>query len=204
MDNAAHKAISWEVPKDYDIHRGIALEIADPVGDASHEIRCWEITRELPPIATANELYDWLATRLIERNPARVLLSGDDMEVHAQRKGDGAFILFVSQDNLVVDMDSAPVICKVEYYEGYATFGMPEAYTMKMLFAEFRTLTDGWQLLPSLCYGRDVQGWVIRETLTNWKLDEDPMDDDRILCLPPRIQEGAACGTEINLRSDQL
>jgi hypothetical protein len=45
-------------------------------------------------------------------------VSGDDMEVHAQRKGDGVFILFVYQDNLAVHMNSTPVICKVEYEEG--------------------------------------------------------------------------------------
>jgi hypothetical protein len=39
--------------------------------------------------------------------------------------------------------------------------------------------------------------------LTNWKPKEDFTDNDRILCLSPRIQEGAALGTEINLRSDQ-
>jgi hypothetical protein len=72
-------------------------------------------------MGTANELYDWIATWLIERNPGRVLrtgmpVSGDDMVVHAQRKANGAYNMFESQDNLAVDMDSAPTICKVEYY----------------------------------------------------------------------------------------
>jgi hypothetical protein len=107
-------------------------------------------------MATANEPYDWLATRLIERNPARVLPtgipgSGGEMTVHTQRKGDGAYVLFVSQDNMPAGMDSAPVIYKIDYYEAYATFGMTEAHTMRMLFAGFDALTEGWGILPSPC-----------------------------------------------------
>jgi hypothetical protein len=65
-------------------------------------------------------------------------------------------------------------------------------------------LAVGWRLLHSPCCERDAQGWFIHETLTNWTTDEDLTMDDRILCLPPRIQEGAAHGTEIKLHADQL
>jgi hypothetical protein len=100
-------------------------------------------------------------------------VSGDDMEVHAQRKGDGAYVLFVSQENLSVDMDSSPVICKVEYYEGCAMFGIPEAPTTRMFFSAFHVLADGWRLVPSPCFRRDVHGWVIHEPLTYWKTEKD-------------------------------
>jgi hypothetical protein len=101
-------------------------------------------------------------------------------------------------------MDSTPVICKIEDDEAYATFGIPEAYTMMILFTEFHALTEGWSLLPSPCYKRNAQAWVIHETLTNLTENEDFTTDDRILSLQPRIQEGAARGTEINLRADQV
>jgi hypothetical protein len=78
--------------------------------------------------------------------------------VHTQRKSEGGFILFVAQDNCAVEMDSSPVICKIEYEEGYATFGMPEMYTMRMLSMEFKAIPLCWHLIPSPCYKRDVPG----------------------------------------------
>jgi hypothetical protein len=40
--------------------------------------------------------------------------------------------------------------------------------------------------------------------LTSWKEEDDHTDRDYILCLPPRIQAGAARSSEIRLRADQL
>jgi hypothetical protein len=97
-----------------------------------------------------------------------------------------------------------PVICTIEGEDGYATFGTPEAYAMRMLFVEIHALTDGWRLLPSPCYKRDAHGRVIHETRTQWTAEEDFTANDRILCPPPRIRGGAARVTEINLRADQL
>jgi hypothetical protein len=66
------------------------------------------------------------------------------MTVQAQRRGEGASILVTAQDNCVKDMESGPNVCKIEYEEGYETFGMPDRYTMRMLFAEFSALTPDW------------------------------------------------------------
>jgi hypothetical protein len=38
-DEEVHKPLSWVVMKDKEIHVGMALEIHEPVGDESHEIR---------------------------------------------------------------------------------------------------------------------------------------------------------------------
>lgn len=97
-----------------------------------------------------------------------------------------------------------PVIVKIAYENGYAVLGTPDAYTMNMLFAEFDVLTPGWRLLPAPCCKRDAQGWVIREILKYWKNEEDFTDNDLSVIRPPRIQEGAARGTEINLKPDPL
>jgi hypothetical protein len=75
----------------------------------------------------------------------------DEMTVHTERRSEGAFIMFVSQENTAVDLDSAPLICKIEHYDGYTTFRMPEAYTVRMLFAEFSALTNGQRILPTPC-----------------------------------------------------
>jgi hypothetical protein len=74
-----HEALSWGFVFGLlhkEVHVGIVLEIADPVGDASHEIRYWKSTYNPPMVATAKELYIWLAGRLIIRNQARTLPSG--------------------------------------------------------------------------------------------------------------------------------
>jgi hypothetical protein len=101
-------------------------------------------------------------------------------------------------------MDSSPNICKVEYEEGYVTYGMPERYTTRMLFGEFSALTPDWRFLPTPCYKRNAQGWIIHETLVTWKEQDDLTGNDSLLLIPQRIQEWAARATEINLRADQL
>jgi hypothetical protein len=50
MDSSVNTAISWATLKDYEIHIGISLEIAEPIGDASHKIRSGEFTKLLPMI----------------------------------------------------------------------------------------------------------------------------------------------------------
>jgi hypothetical protein len=114
--------------------------------------------------------------------------------------------LFASspKDDSAQDTHDQPSVLEIECGDGHATFGMPNAYTMRMLFTKFCALVPGWRLLPTPCYRRNPQGWVIHETLTAWKREEDLSDDDTIVFLSPRTQEGAERGTEINLRSDQL
>jgi hypothetical protein len=74
-------------------------------------------------------------------------VSGEEMEVRVQRRGDGAFIKFIYEDNLAASMEDMPTILKIEYGDGCAMIGIPNAHTMRMLFAEFPPLTDGWRLL---------------------------------------------------------
>jgi hypothetical protein len=166
-DEEVHKALSWAIRKDKKIRVRIALEIGDPVGDESHEIRYWEITRDPPIVATANALYGWLAGRLIIRSQPSLLskgmpATGEATTVQVQRKSEGAFILFTVEGNCARDMDSSPNICKIEYEEGYLTFGMPERYTMRMLFSEFGALTPDWRLLPTPSYkiGSSMKPWL--------------------------------------------
>jgi hypothetical protein len=99
-DEAAHKALSWATLKDYEIHVGISLEVPDPVGDDTHEVRYWESAKSIPFIAFTNELYDWFAQTISTRSSSGALpegmpASGDEMEAHIQRIGDGAHIRFI-------------------------------------------------------------------------------------------------------------
>jgi hypothetical protein len=101
-----------------------------------------------------------------------------------------AYIRFVHQDNLAASTENMPSMVKIEYENGYAILGMPDRYTMKILFWEFHILTEGWRLLPTPGHRRDVSGYVIHDTLTDWKKEKDLTDSDYILEIPPRIQEG--------------
>jgi hypothetical protein len=76
-DEEALRALGWAVRKDKEIHVGMAREIPAPVGDETHEIRYWEVTRDSQMIGTANELYVWLTGRFFIRNPQRVLQRSD-------------------------------------------------------------------------------------------------------------------------------
>jgi hypothetical protein len=97
-----------------------------------------------------------------------------------------------------------PVTVKIDYANGYAVLGMPEAYTMMTLAREFAAITPQWRFLPIPCTKRDYQGWVIHEALAQRTPQDDFTNNDQILILPVCIQEEAAGGVEIGLKSDQL
>jgi hypothetical protein len=180
---------------------GISREISDPVGTDAHEIGYWDVTRFLPPIASANELYHWLAMTLRGRSttrslPMTILTPGAEMEVHVHERGNGVYIRFIHRDN-PASMPDMPILAKIGYVGGYAMIGMPDAHTTRMLTNEFRALARHSVLCPSRCYRRDGFGTAIHET-TVVKKESDVVADDQILCLPPRIQKDTARGTEIN------
>jgi hypothetical protein len=58
-DHEVHKVVSWATRKEYEIYVGVSLPVPDAILDASHEIQYWRVTKFLPPIATASELYSW-------------------------------------------------------------------------------------------------------------------------------------------------
>jgi hypothetical protein len=114
-DTSVHKAVSWATGKNCGIHVGISLEIADPVGEDSHEIRYWEHTKVLWPISSAHELYSCLVQQLpIRALPNDIPETGENTTVEVQRKEDGAYIRFTPDDNLAEDSEGMPTIAKTE------------------------------------------------------------------------------------------
>jgi hypothetical protein len=81
---------------------------------------------------------------------------------------------------------------------------MPDWYTIAMLYEEFHALTPSWSLMPTPCYKRDPHGLVLHETLAVWDQSDDVSMDNNMMLIPPRTQVGAASGTEISLRGNQL
>jgi hypothetical protein len=116
-------------------------------------------------------------------------------------KGNGGYIQFVPRDLIMKPVQAHLVQIRIDYDDGYAEIGMDYAYTLRMLSNEFRALTSMWNIYPRICVYRDNNGVVIRET----DIDSNGKGrmNDEILVLPPRIQEEATRGTEINLREDQ-
>jgi hypothetical protein len=160
----------------------------DPAAEAeSHEIQYWEVSRFLPPIGTANELYSWLAQGIVRHDitgalPSGMPATGEEMEVYFQRRGDSAYIGFIHKDNRAAGLDDMPNTVQIKYENGHALIGMPDRYTTRMLFGEFDVLTDGWRLLPTPSYRRDAAGFVIHDTLTDWK----PNNNNNIYAGGPR------------------
>jgi hypothetical protein len=60
-----------------------------------------------------------------------------DLAIHESRKGDGEYIRFSHTDTLEEAAGWMPLVIKIDYMEGYAVFGMPEMYTMRMLAMAF-------------------------------------------------------------------
>jgi hypothetical protein len=88
----------------------------------------------------------------------------EETTVQVQRKSDSAFILFTPDGSCAKEMESAPNVCKIVYGNGYVMFGMPDRYTMAMLYEEFYALTENWHLMPIPYYKPNPQGWVLHET----------------------------------------
>jgi hypothetical protein len=108
----------------------------------------------------------------------------NDQTGQVQRRSDGAYILFTAEGNCARDMDSAPNVCKITYEDWYATFGMPDRYTMAMRYEEFHTLTPGWSLMPTPCCKRDPQGLVLHEILAVWDPSDDASMNNIVLLIP--------------------
>jgi hypothetical protein len=128
--------------------------------------------------------------------------ASEEMDVSIQRRGDGAYIRFIHHDNMANSMEDSPIRIRIEYAEGFTMLEMHEAYTMRMLTNKFRAQAHDWLLNLSPSYRRDTFGAVIHEALLVASLDQITADEC-ILCLPPRIQEDAGRGTEINLKQLQ-
>jgi hypothetical protein len=124
------------------------------------------------------------------------------MEVQAVKSCNGDFIRYTHQDLTTIPIDDQTIQVRIEYGDGYSEIGMADAYTMRMLTVEFRTLTPSWDLCPCVCYSRGLSGAVIHETRT---VEDGVYNvDGQILCLPRRIQKDGGRCTEISLREDQL
>jgi hypothetical protein len=139
---------------------GVSLEIEDSSGLAAHEIQYWEITRFLPPVSNANEIYDSPKAQLLSHSTTNELPCGmpvlrNDTTATVNQTGDGAYILFSSPENMSEGMKGMSNVVKRDYREGYALIEMPDRYTMRMLAHDLMGLTPPWRILPVSVTRRD-------------------------------------------------
>jgi hypothetical protein len=207
---AVHKLISWTTLKDCPTHAGISLESRNWVGPDSHEVQYWETTTFLPPIGSAEEMYNWFVETLLSRSRSHSLPSGippafTGLEVQTWRTGDSGRILFTPEESFAESMKDQPNMVQIEYGFGYARFGMGDPYTIAVLKDEFCALIgDDWSTYPGLAYRRLVDGTVQDHSVSDYEQIRAAIDSHLMFELPQKIQEYFGRVTKIANRTDQL
>jgi hypothetical protein len=134
-----------------------------------HEPQLWEETEE-QWIITDNHaafVYDWLSQRFAARSSGKSLPAGmpatvEDMSVQTWKDGDYGNILFAPEDSLAEALKKMEVPVRIEYEDGFMKVGMGNAYTIRTLWDEFRSLThETWEFGPSLPIRREIDGTVV-------------------------------------------
>jgi hypothetical protein len=147
-DDLIHSIISWATPESYPLRIGVSLPVVNPVmvedEEVLHEAQLWEETDEQWIIEKghAKFVYTWLSQRFAARSSTRMLQMGmpesvDEMAVQMMKDGSYGHILFTPEDSLAEAMKKMDVQVIIEYDEGFMKVGMGEAYTIRMLVAEF-------------------------------------------------------------------
>jgi hypothetical protein len=172
-DNLVHSIISWATLESYPLRIGVSLPVLNPVmvdgEEVLHEAQLWEETEEQWIITDnhARFVYDWLSQRLATRSSGRALPAGmpasmNGMAVQTRKDGRYGYILFTPEDSLAEAMKKMDVQVLIEYEDGYMKVGMRNAYTIRMLWEEFRSLThETWEFGPTLPIRRGIDGTVV-------------------------------------------
>jgi hypothetical protein len=94
--------------------------------------------------------------------------SFQNLSVITRRNGKAGYILFEPLDSVAGELTDMPVRVQIEYRNGYAKFGMGEAYSLRMLAQEFWALTHNeWSLYPKGSCRREIDGTIVHETVTD-------------------------------------
>jgi hypothetical protein len=176
-----------------------------------HEAQLWEETEEEWVIAEnhAAFVYDWLSQKFASRSTTRLLPTGmpnsvNEMEVQTMRDGSYGYILFTPEDSLAEAMKKMDVQVIIEYEDGFMKVGMGEAYTIRMLWEEFRSLTHGtWEFGPTLPIRRNIDGTVVHGITGDGAELSALIDEDTEVRHPPKVVEDRGRGTLIRNRTSQ-
>jgi hypothetical protein len=213
-DDLVRSIISWTTLESYPLRIGVSLPMLNPVmvdgEEVLHEAQLWEEMEEQWIITDnhAGFVYNWLAQRLAARSTTRTLPLGmptsvDQMVVQTMKDGSFGYILFTPEDSLAEAMKKMDVQVIIEYDDGFMKVWMGNAYTIRMLFEEFRGLTHGsWEFGPTLPFRRNLDGAIVHGVTYEGTELQALIDADEQLVHPLRIVEERGRGTLIrNLTS---
>jgi hypothetical protein len=207
--------ISWTTLESYPLRVGVSLPVLNPALEEGeemfHEAQLWEETEE-QWIVTENHaafVYDWLSQRFASRSSGRALPAGmptsvDEVAVQTKKVGEFGYILFTPEASLAEAMKKMEVQVLIEYDDGYMRVGMGNAYTIRMLWEEYRSLThETWEFGPSLPIRRTLDGTIVHEITWEWSELKALINEDAEVQHPPKIVEDRGRGTMIRNLANQ-
>jgi hypothetical protein len=213
-DDLIHSMISWATLESYPLRIGVSLPVVNPVmvdgEEVLHEAQLWEETEE-QWIITENHaayVYAWLSQRFRSRSSTQMLPMGmpesvNEMAVQTMRDGGYGYIPFTPEDSLAEAMKKMDAQVIIEYDDGFMKVGMGNAYTIRMLYEEFKSLThETWEFGPTLPIRRNLDGTVVHGISWEWREVSALINEDTEVQHPARIVEDRGRGTLIrNLTS---
>jgi hypothetical protein len=127
----------------------------------------------------------------------------EGMEVQTWTDGGYGNILFTPEDSLAEALKKMEVPVRIEYEYGLMKDGMGNAYTIRMLWEEFRSLThETWEFGPTLPVRREIDGTVVHGITWEWSELSALINEDAEVHHPPKVVEERGRGTLIrNLTS---
>jgi hypothetical protein len=212
-DHLIHVMLSWTTLESYPVRVGVSLPVPNPVLEDGevvfHEAQLWEETEEEWSDHQVAYVYAWLSQRFTLRSSTKMLPMGmpdsvDAMSVRTWKDGEFGYILFTPEDSLAEALKQMEVPVRIEYDDGFMKVGMSNAYTIRMLYEEFRSLThETWECGPSLPICREVDSTVVHGASWEWSELRALINADQEVQHPPKIVEERGRGTLIRSLKSQ-
>jgi hypothetical protein len=87
---------------------------------------------------------------------------------------------------------------------GYMHEGIPNAYTLQMLYDDFMFLTRGtWEIYPAHAYRRTIDGTIVHNCTRDYRTGQLLGSEGAPVKQPVRIIEDRGRGSEIHNSADQ-
>jgi hypothetical protein len=210
-DEEIHRMIGWTTRKDYPLMVGISLPIADQSFDGAHEAQLWEETNEnwIFDANHAAKAYQWLGERFLSRSMHRLPPTGmpesiSELTITTWKDGKAGYILFTPIDMIATKMADSETRALIEYEFGYMQEGVPNAYTLQMLYDVFMFLTSNtWEIYPANAYRRTIDGTIVHNCTRDYRTGELLRSEGVTAEPPARIIEDRGRGSEIHSPADQ-
>jgi hypothetical protein len=209
-DQDIHRMISWTTRKDYPLLVGISLPIPDQSFDRAHEAQLWEETDENWIIEDdhAAKAFLWLSNRFRSRSLHQLTPTGfpdsvSDLDVSTWRDGKAGYILFVPSDAIMTKLSVSETRILLEYELGYMKVGVPNAYTLQMIYDDFTYLNEAWDIYPAQACRRLMDGTIVHNCTTDYRTGQLLRAAAETIDPPVSIIEDRGRGSEINSVADQ-